>query len=608
MKRLSQDKSVCFVSLTCALVIFCLVSLDRQRHVENPILHCMVDNASLPVRIFGHNASVISRILPSAEATLRTDPRNGVFVLVLAGHLRTFPANFKALRAFAEASSPNWVVVIITWDVPVNFQKSWWMSGADAEARNSCGTSESCICEAWDFFGGRLAAEVLHTNESLRQEGQILLWSRIAPLVAQTAHVMRGGRRDDPGPFVPALRANDVVFKSRPDLLPTKAVDAAALYRHFGRVPEGMFMLSHHILPMENAYFDPSEVAWATSWQGTMALGAAWAAESAAAGGESQANIAAAAAAATGVYHTPFSSNSSPSASLQQKPSPSVEPTLEPTLTPPRPRGSEAADARDGAGPSHTGAAMSSDDPHEDRSSNDTAPHGGRETAAGSSGRESHDVRRRGVWYAKGWSFAAFDMMLMDPPNLATSLQGLDPPVRRPLSYARHDFQVIFHRMNGDVGLALPGYFTDPLFAPALLTNPRHHYAKQPRVDLAANALCLIARCQRFLDRCCTGHPEDGDIDTCRRVGFTWTNQTTTPLNLGMTDRVALPVGPLGFVVPPNGISLPLGGGSMVFEQESAHALALREPLRSPCVHTDPIVMIPEVQEGRMTVWTLNLH
>eukprot|EP01013_Petalomonas_cantuscygni_P038777 TRINITY_DN699_c0_g1_i9.p1 TRINITY_DN699_c0_g1~~TRINITY_DN699_c0_g1_i9.p1 ORF type:complete len:533 (+),score=92.66 TRINITY_DN699_c0_g1_i9:91-1689(+) len=241
----------------------------------------------------GYSAKVIDRILPSPGSLLPKD-RKPLFVLALCGHLRTFVANIQNILAFVQSAAPdgNYLVAVIAWPTVMHHgSRSWWQPpshNTSEEEKKWMNVTES-LALARGAFGGRLASEVVERPPIEGGSAQVVLWHRIAPLVARAARVMGDSMRD-----------TDIVIKSRPDIIYPHSVNATALAAHFARVPEGSFAVSH-LYGMPDGFYDPSEVAWVMSWRGTAALAAGWAVEHAMSANASARTIRRAAAAATGV-------------------------------------------------------------------------------------------------------------------------------------------------------------------------------------------------------------------------------------------------------------------------------------------------------------------
>jgi len=199
--------------------------------------------------------------VPSTAGKVALVPGKPVVWLYLSGHARTLLLNVARLKSMLRRMSPNFFVAISVWDQLDTDTTVWWSNkngGGTPGAIDMQKLLEDVVCG----FDGRAVAEAVHRHTRLCAKdqvcngGQTVLWPRVHD-VAQRAAVQMGV----------GLSESDVVIKSRPDVMFGYAFDAAALRKHFIKVPRSVFMMQHDSFNVPTGY-DISECAWVTSGAG----------------------------------------------------------------------------------------------------------------------------------------------------------------------------------------------------------------------------------------------------------------------------------------------------------------------------------------------------
>eukprot|EP01013_Petalomonas_cantuscygni_P032269 TRINITY_DN58751_c0_g1_i1.p1 TRINITY_DN58751_c0_g1~~TRINITY_DN58751_c0_g1_i1.p1 ORF type:complete len:504 (+),score=54.08 TRINITY_DN58751_c0_g1_i1:121-1512(+) len=214
-----------------------------------------------------HNVTVVDTMLPTRHVPI--DHGQPTLFVHLCGHARTLLVNIPHFVQVFSAASPNWVVSVVIWDEIdtglTNTTMSWWQAPGTQWTSHWLYVKlptdmRSYAARVMDAFGGRAAVRVVKSMPLDRHTGQPILWVLAHELATDLA--ARVG-------ILP--HANDVVLKSRPDILIAVRFTAAPLAALFQANPRRMLVMSHYLnseTPDYQGRWDPLEVLFMTSWMG----------------------------------------------------------------------------------------------------------------------------------------------------------------------------------------------------------------------------------------------------------------------------------------------------------------------------------------------------
>ena len=231
--------------------------------------------AKLPPPLFRSPPAL--RVIASDAGWLPECVRAGkpTLFMHLAGHFRSFALNAAHLRAFLDASSSCWFVVLFTLEFAEQRSPPWWCRLYDRVQRPTClesaaraaNTSVTAahvreaalpLLHGTPNHGGLAFAVAARGHEPAISDTAVL--QNAAAAAALSRSVLAQHR------FVP--HDTDIILHSRPDIMYSAAIDFAHLHRLSRRSALPLLLLLRHggTAGYEGVNWnDPSDVAWVAS-------------------------------------------------------------------------------------------------------------------------------------------------------------------------------------------------------------------------------------------------------------------------------------------------------------------------------------------------------